>query len=177
MLYPLPFTANNLNKFLAFIVWSLPALSIQLSTGASSPSFPTVSPSEIERRIDKLRKSIFVLWISRFLLLEPSVTSFLSPCLSCLTRLQSLGEFQIFGNRVLLPLRKRKTESLAFKAFDLLLLLLFSLKLVWRIPFRLAKSKNPTSYGPEAIRKPKINFYFPLPRFSYWPHLENPRKA
>ena len=50
-------TANSLNKFLASIVQSLPALPIQLSTGAPSPFFPTVSPSEIERRIDKLRKT------------------------------------------------------------------------------------------------------------------------
>ena len=50
-------TANNLNKFLASIIQSLPALPIQLSTEAPSPFFPTVSPSEIERRIDKLRKT------------------------------------------------------------------------------------------------------------------------
>ena len=53
-------TANNLNKFLASIVQSLPPLSDQLPSGALSPSLPTVSPSEIERRIQKLRKtSIF----------------------------------------------------------------------------------------------------------------------
>ena len=50
-------TASNLNKFLASIVQSLPALPIQLSIGVPSPFFLTVSLSEIERRIDNLRKT------------------------------------------------------------------------------------------------------------------------
>ena len=54
---PLGVTANSLNKFLTSIVQSLTALPIQLSTEVSSLFFPTVSPSEIERRIDKLRKT------------------------------------------------------------------------------------------------------------------------
>ena len=66
---------------------------------------------------------------------------------------------------------------LSVVVFPSVFLFRYFFQIVWRIPCRFAKGKNPTSYWPETIWKPKINFYFPLPRFSYWPHRENPRKT
>ena len=105
-------TANNLNKFLPSIVQSLPAFSNQLSTGAPSPSFPTVSPSEIEKRIDKLRKtSVCPLDIP--LLLIRAFGDFLSKPLSFLfTEITKSGQIPIIWKQgFITPFEKEKQKA------------------------------------------------------------------
>ena len=96
-------TANNLNKFLAFIVQSLPALSYQLPTDVLPPPFPSISPSEIKRRIGKPRK-ISVCPLDIPFPLISAFSDFLSNPLSVLfNQITESDQYREFENRVSQP--------------------------------------------------------------------------
>ena len=101
-------TANNLNKFLASIVQSLPALSYQLPTDDLPPAFLSISPSEIERRIGILRKiSVCPLDIPFHLI--SAFSDFLSKPLSVIfNEITESGQYpQIWKQGFITPLKKK----------------------------------------------------------------------
>jgi hypothetical protein len=93
-------TANNLNKFLASFVKSLPVLSFQLPTDDLPPAFPSISPSEMERRIGKLRKTSVCPLDIPFPLIIAFSDFLQSPCLIFSMKILSMANIHKFGNKV-----------------------------------------------------------------------------
>ena len=113
-------TANDLNKFLASIVQSLPPLSYAFPDIPDPFSLPYISPLDVVKKIEKLKRSSICPLDIPVPLIKAFSDYLSNPYPPCLMKLPNLDSSLNIGNKALLPQSKRKMGSLALMAFVLL---------------------------------------------------------